>query len=124
MADDGPRLELRGIVPAPGIGRDRPVPSEIAVHPSAGFVYMANRGDDSLSFFSIKAETGALAAKGCVDIHGHYPRHFAISPDGDYLIVANQDSDGLTLFAISDGGGAVAWTGKKVQCATPTVICF
>lgn len=124
LTDAGPRLELRGVVRAVTLGRDRPVPSEIALHPSGGFVYMANRGDNSLSLFGVDSETGVLSAKGCVDIRGRNPRHFAISPDGKYLIVANQDSDDLALFAVSDGGGAVVWTGKTFACATPTAICF
>jgi 6-phosphogluconolactonase len=124
LTDAGPRLELRGGVRPATLGRDRPVPSEIALHPSGGFVYLANRGDNSLSLFSIELETGRLSAKGCVDVRGRNPRHFAMSPDGKYLIVANQDSDDLALFAISDGGGAVVWTGKTFACATPTSICF
>lgn len=121
---EGPRLELRGVVHAATLGRAQPVPSEIALHPSGGFLYLANRGDNSLSLFSVDSETGMLSTKGCVDIRGRNPRHFAISPDGKYLIVANQDSDDLALLAISDGGGGVAWTGKTFACATPTVICF
>ena len=124
LTNEGPRLELRGVVHAATLGRDRPVPSEVALHPSGGFVYLANRGDNSLSLFSVEPKTGVLSAKRCVDIRGRNPRHFAISPDGKYLIVANQDSDDLALFAISNGGGAVVWTGKRFACATPTAICF
>jgi 6-phosphogluconolactonase len=122
--DEGPRLELRGVVSAPGLGRHRPVPSEIAVHPTQDVVYMANRMDNSLSIFSIESSTGDLTARGCFDIIGRNPRHFAISPDGRHLIVANQDSDDLTTFQLNDNGLAMTWSGRRFAVATPTAICF
>jgi 6-phosphogluconolactonase len=124
MTGKGPRLELRSAIAAPGLGRARSVPSEIAVHPGSGFVYMANRMDNSLSIFSIESEQGDLAARGSLDVMGANPRHFALSPDGKFLIVANQDSDDLTTFAVSDRGGRLEWTGKRTEVATPTAICF
>jgi 6-phosphogluconolactonase len=123
-ASEGPRLELRGAVPATGLGRARPVPSEIAMHPNLDIVYMANRMDDSLSIFSIESDRGELAPRGCVDVRGRNPRHFAVSPDGKWLIVANQDSDELTSFRIIEGGCGLEWTGRRNPMATPTAICF
>jgi 6-phosphogluconolactonase len=124
MTGKGPRLEFRGVAPAHGLGRDRPVPSEIAVHPTLDCVYMANRMDNSLSVFSIESESGELAARGCIDVMGRNPRHFGISPDGRFLIAANQDSDDLAVFRIGEGGRDVAWTGRRFDVATPSSICF
>jgi 6-phosphogluconolactonase len=122
--DGAPRLELRGIVASEGLGRDRCVPSEIAIHPIFDVVYMANRVDNSLSIFTIDSGSGDLFPSGCVDVMGRNPRHFAISSDGGYLIVANQDSDSLAVFKVSDGGRELTWTGKHFDVATPTAICF
>ena len=124
MTGEGPRLELRGMVAPPGLGRDRLVPSEIAVHPTSDLVFMANRTDNSLSIFSIESERGELAARGCVDVMGRNPRHFAVSPDGECLIVANQDSDDLATFRVRNGGRGLEWTGRRFEVPTPTAICF
>ncbi|HEV3045024.1 MAG TPA: beta-propeller fold lactonase family protein [Roseiarcus sp.] len=124
MTGNGPRLEFRGVAPAPGLGRARPVPSEIAVHPISDCVYLANRMDNSLSVFSIESESGELAARGCIDVMGRNPRHFGISPDGRFLIAANQDSDDLAIFRIGEGGRDVAWTGRRFDVASPSAICF
>jgi len=124
MRSEGPGLELRSVISAPGLGRTPPVPSEIAIHPKLDVVYMANRMDDSLSIFSIESERGELASRGCIDIRGRNPRHFAASPDGNWLIVANQDSDNLTCFRISQDGRELEWTGRRHEIDTPSAICF
>ena len=64
---DGPRLELVGMVASAGLGRDRCVPSEIAVHPTFDVVYMANRSDNSISVFSLEfgaRRSGAAQQRG------------------------------------------------------------
>ena len=121
--EDG-RLDLRGGITAGGLGRNRRVPSEIAVHPAFDVVYMANRTDDSISVFSVESESGDLASRGAVDVMGRNPRHFRVSPDGRWLIVANQDSDALTVFNIEDRGRRLVYTGQRFEAATPTSICF
>ena len=121
---DGPRLELLGVVASAGLGRDRCVPSEIAVHPTFDVVYMANRTDNSISVFSLESECGDLALRDSVDAIGLNPRYFRVSPDGRWLVVANQDSDDLTAFRVENQGHALTYTGTRSTVATPTAICF
>jgi 6-phosphogluconolactonase len=121
---DGPRLELLGMVASAGLGRDRCVPSEIAVHPTFDVVYMANRSDNSISVFSLESERGDLALRSSVDAMGSNPRYFRVSPGGRWLIVANQDSDDLTVFRVEDEGRSLTYTGTRFAVATPTAICF
>ena len=123
-SDDRPRLALRGVVACTGLGRDRCIPSEIAVHPSFDVVYMANRKDDSISIFSIESENGDLALRGSFDVMGVNPRHFGVTPDGSWLVVANQDSDDLTVFRVEDFCRRLNYTGRPFAVATPTAICF
>jgi 6-phosphogluconolactonase len=87
-SDDRPRLALRAVAACAGLGRDRCIPSEIAVHPTFDVVYMANRIDDSISIFSIESPNGDLALRGSFDVMGVNPRHFRVTPDGSWLVVA------------------------------------
>jgi 6-phosphogluconolactonase len=119
-----PKLEYRAHVPAGGLGRQRPVPSEIAVHPKEAVAYLANRGDDSLSVFAIDLADGGLQPIGAVDVMGRTPRHFAVAPGGEWLVAANQDSDELSVFRIDHQGRRLAWTGARWPVATPTCIAF
>jgi 6-phosphogluconolactonase len=61
-----PRLLLRGLMAERGLDRADPVPSEIAIHPTLGVVYLANRKDDSLSIFAIDAGSDRLQSCGAV----------------------------------------------------------
>jgi 6-phosphogluconolactonase len=118
-----PRLILRGLLAERGLGRADPVPSEIAIHPTSDVVYLANRGDNSLSIFAIDAGGGPLQRRGVVDVMGKNPPHFAIAPGGQWLLVANQDSDELTVFH-QDDGRRLVWNGQRAAVSTPTVVAF
>ncbi len=122
--DHGTRLELRGGSRSTGLGRDKCAPSEIAAHPIWDVVYMANRGDNSLSIFTVESPSGELALCASVDCGGVNPRHFAVSPDGLWLVVANQDSDELSLFRVEDRGRRLTPANRRFRTATPTAICF
>jgi 6-phosphogluconolactonase len=122
--DAQPRLDYLDHVPGRGIGRERPVPSEIAIHPKEPVVYLANRGDNSLSVFAIDSNGGRLEPIGAFDVMGRTPRHFAVAPGRKWLVAANQDSDELTVFRIEDDGRRLAWTGVRCPIATPTCVAF
>ena len=122
--ETGPKLGYRGHAPASGLGRERPVPSEIAVHPKEAVAYLAHRGDNSLSVFAIDLTDGGLALIGAIDVMGRTPRHFAVAPSGEWLVAANQDSDELSIFRIEDRGRRLVWTGVPWSIATPTCIAF
>ena len=71
--------------------------SEITLSPDARFLYVSNRGDDSIAIFRV-GEDGGLTRSGLVPTGGKFPRHFAITPCGKGLIASNQDSGYLTVF--------------------------
>ncbi|MFT4231302.1 MAG: beta-propeller fold lactonase family protein [Leucobacter sp.] len=116
----GIALVHKQTAPGPGLGRERPVPSEIAVHPDGEHAVLANRFDDSLTVYGIDA-AGSLTERVTVDSDGRNPRHFAFAPDGSMLVVAHQDSDELVAFAWRDGAPADP---VALEAATPTAVLF
>ncbi len=77
--------------------------SDIEVHPSGKFAYLANRGYDVLASFAIDAETGHLTPLA------HTPsesvtRSFNISSDGRFLIAAGQNTGKVAVFTINEKG--------------------
>jgi len=116
----GVELRVRQVLPGAGIGRNRTVPSEIAVHPDGTRVVLANRGDDSLTVYGIDGG-GMLTELSSFDCGGRNPRHFAFSPDGAMLAVAQQDSDRLTVFRWD---GARPVDPAPFAVATPTAVLF
>jgi hypothetical protein len=56
--------------------------SEIRCSADGRFLYVGNRGHDSIAIFAIDQATGALARTACVPSGGEYPRNFNFSVSG------------------------------------------
>ena len=103
-----------------GNGRARNTCSQIQIAPSGRFLYVPNRGHDSIASFAIDSSTGRLTATGWVPTEPR-PRVFSLDPEGRFLFVAgrdsgqlasyevNQDSGVLTPLEIYEGGNAPLW---------------
>jgi 6-phosphogluconolactonase len=97
--------------------------SEIRISADGAFLYVANRGHDSISIFSLDSEGGMDLIK-TVPSGGKIPRNFALSPVGNFLVVANQNSDRITVFAVDRDTGELTPTGIEAETGTPTSIAF
>ena len=82
--------------------------AEIHCHPNGKFVYVSNRGHDSIAVYSIAAD-GKLTRVEIADARVKVPRGFDISPDGKWLIAAGQSSNDLALHAIDAASGKLAF---------------
>ena len=98
--------------------------SEIKVSPDGRWLYVANRGHDSLALFSIAASTGDLTPMGNISTNGKTPRHFSFDPSGAFLAVANQDSDAIAIFAANGETGALDDRLPPLKVGTPTCVAF
>lgn len=97
--------------------------AEIIVHPSGNFLYVSNRGADSISIFSIGTD-GTLASFGWISSGGKSPRHFEIDPTGQWLIAANQHSDNLVVFSIDHSTGSLTQNAKYEGISSPVCVVF
>jgi 6-phosphogluconolactonase len=70
-------------------------PAEVVVSPDGRFVYVTNRGENSIATFAVHDDR--LALLGSISCGGDWPRHAALDPSGRRLYVSNQRS------------GTVAW---------------
>ena len=119
------RLTVRAVVATvPPSGAAGNHCSEIKVSPDGRWLYVANRGHDSLALFSIAASTGDLTPMGNIPAKGKTPRHFAFDPSGQFLAVANQDSDAIAVFAANKDTGALDDRFPPVKAGTPTCVAF
>jgi 6-phosphogluconolactonase len=98
--------------------------AEIAVHPSGRFVYVSNRGHNSISCFLVEPTTGRLTLSGISSTQGDWPRHFAVTPDGTFAIVANQRSDTLVVLSVDSQTGVLRPTGVSVSVGAPACVRF
>ncbi|MFV2022261.1 lactonase family protein [Micromonospora sp. LOL_023] len=94
-------------------------PSEIAVGPGGRFLYVANRGPDTIAIFSLSVPDQPLYVTE-VASGGHWPRHFAIV--GGHLYVANERSESVGVHVIDPVTGGPSMLGDPVPVPTPTCV--
>jgi 6-phosphogluconolactonase len=98
--------------------------AEVQVHPSGRFLYVSNRGHDTIAAFTIDPATGKLTAAGHTPTGGKAPRNFRIDPTGAWLLAANQGSDNVVVFKIDPQTGALSPTGTTVSVGSPVCVKF
>jgi 6-phosphogluconolactonase len=104
----------------PDGGKDGNSTAEVVVSPNGKFVYVSNRGHDSLAIFAVNAD-GTLVARGHQSTGGKTPRNFAIDPTGTFLLAANQRSNTVVSFRINSESGTLTPTGHSI--AVPAPVC-
>ena len=123
-ADKGALTEIQTIRTLPGNTEKGNSTAEVQVHPSGKFLYGSNRGDNSISIFTIDEQTGKLTAAGIEKTRGKTPRNFRIDPSGKFLLAANQDSDSVVVFQIDPSTGGLKATGSSVKIGSPVCVKF
>lgn len=78
--------------------------AEIKVHPRGRFVWVSNRGHDSLAGFEVDPQTGRLAPIGHTPIE-KTPRSFAIDPSGEVIISGGEGSGRLAIDRVTIESG-------------------
>ena len=95
--------------------------AEIALGRNGRYLYVSNRGQDSIARFIVGPD-GTLTYAGHTLTGGTRPRFFTLGPKGGRLYAANQDSDDITVFAIDSGTGELISTGVRISVGSPSAI--
>jgi 6-phosphogluconolactonase len=103
--------------------KDASTAAEIGVRGDGRFLYVSNRGEDSIVVYSIDAKTGELAFKQRVPSGGKVPRYFAFDPSGKWLIVSNQDGGTVVVFSVDVKTGELAQK-SVVPLPRPMAVAF
>lgn len=93
-------------------------PSEIAVGADGRFLYLANRGPDTIAVFALVAGVPRYLAE--VPCGGAWPRHFALR-DG-FMYVANERSHGVATLRMEPSTGIPELTGAVLETPSPTCV--
>jgi 6-phosphogluconolactonase len=122
-AGAGRLTEIQAISTLPADFQGQNSIAELAVHPSGKYVYISNRGHNSVAAFSVDSAKGTLTLLQHQDTGGRTPRHFGIDADARHLIMANQQSDSLLVSRI-DNSGRLTPSGELVSAPTPVYVAF
>ncbi|HJZ94617.1 MAG TPA: beta-propeller fold lactonase family protein, partial [Gemmataceae bacterium] len=98
--------------------------AETVVHPNGKFVYVSNRGHNSIAIFEVNESTGELRAAGHQGDGVKVPRNFNIDPSGKWMVVANQNGESIIVFEIDEKTGQLKPTGQKAEVGSPVCVKF
>jgi len=123
--DDTGGLEPIQIVPSlPDTFTGNSRAAEIAISADGRFLYVSNRGHESIVAFAVASDSGRLNPVHWAMSEGKTPRFFALDPTGRFAYVANEDSDTIVRFAIDAVTGALQATGDSIHTGSPVCIVF
>ncbi|MCC2277948.1 lactonase family protein [Streptomyces sp. ET3-23] len=120
FAADSP--EVRTAAASPGGGSTPNHPSTAVVSEDGRFLWVANRGHDSITVFALGPDGGTPALRGTVGCGGHWPRHLAAHPGGRLLYAANERSGDVGWFAVDPDTGIPAQAGAAAVPAASCVV--
>lgn len=97
---------------------ERNYPANAVISKDQRYLYVANRGQNTIAQFSIKAN-GELIYLKEFSAEGDWPRDITLDSSGKYLGIANQRSDNVTIYQINQHNGTLT---KPVKIHVPTPI--
>jgi 6-phosphogluconolactonase len=115
-------LQTVSSLPAPFAGEN--FTADIHLHPSGRFLYLSNRGHDSIAVYAVDPDTGLLEPIAWEPSLGRRPRFFAFTPDARLLLVANASSDSVVAFAVDAGTGRLEPSGAETLVPAPSSLAF
>ena len=124
-AEAGTLAPLQTLSTLPEGWAGRNTTAQIHVHPTGRFLYVANRGHDSLAIFRI-ADDGLLTSLGQQPTEPT-PRVFAIDASGRFLIAAGQGSGKMVSYRIEPTEGTLSqmqthYVGQQPMWILPLVL--
>ena len=97
--------------------------AEIFCHPNGRFLYVSNRGHDSIAVFAI-GEDGKVTPVQNAPANVREPRGFALSPDGGWLIAAGQNSNTLASHKVDPTTGKLTPAAQVADIGAPVCVVF
>ncbi|MEU2914501.1 lactonase family protein [Streptomyces massasporeus] len=104
-----------------GTGSGTSYPAQILVAADGRHAYLANRGHNSLTRYTVEADGARLRLLDTVPVGGDFPRQIAFSPEGRLLFAANQKSSTVTVFHVDGVNGELRRAGESFP--SPVAVC-
>lgn len=104
---------------------DRNYPAEVVVSADGKYLYLSNRGHESVAWFAVEDGGATLAIAGTVPCGGSWPRHISLSPSGGVLFSGNEKGNNVGVFTVDKESGEPTASGDpfataSTGCVLPT----
>lgn len=96
--------------------------ADIHFSPDQKFLYVSNRGHNSLAIFKVDSQSGKLMLVDHQSTQGKTPRNFYMDAKGEFVLVANQDSDEIVFFTRDSETGLLNDTGTRLKVPSPVCL--
>lgn len=96
--------------------------ADIHVTRSGLFLYVSNRGHDSIAVFAVDPNEGTVRLVEIVSSGGQKPRNFALDLNDNFLLVAHQDSHNVIVFQMDNGTGHLTQTTNEISVPSPVCV--
>jgi 6-phosphogluconolactonase len=99
-------------------------PGEGALTRDGRFLYVTNRGDNSIATFAVAADGATLTLLRTVPVGGDWPRHVTLDPTERWLYVSNQRSGTVTWLPRDPTSGVVSPTTGSATTTAVAMVLF
>jgi 6-phosphogluconolactonase len=123
-AEKGQLKELETVTTLPPYYDGPNSGAEVAVLPSGKFLFVSNRGNETLVLFEIDKDKGTLTYVEEQNTGGKKPRHFGVQPSAKHLAIANQSTDTVLVCRIDEGNGRLKPSGGFAEVGSPACVLF
>jgi 6-phosphogluconolactonase len=98
--------------------------AELTVAHDGRFVYVSNRGEDSIVAYSVDVQSGTLTEMQRVSSQGKTPWSFALDPTGHWMLVANEASSTVVVLEVNPTTGKLTGTPQELSVPKPVSVTF
>jgi 6-phosphogluconolactonase len=98
--------------------------AEIQIDQAGKWLYVTNRGHDSMAHYAVDPAKGTLTLVGHIPSGGRTPRNITIDPTNQSLIAANQGGNNIVVFRIDSRTGHLTPTGAQGEVLQPGGVSF
>ncbi len=89
--------------------------AECRIHPNGKFVYVSNRGHNTIAAFQYDAAAMKLSPAGHITGDINIPRNFNITPCGKWMLIASQDGGKVGVYQIDQATGLAQETANSIK---------
>jgi 6-phosphogluconolactonase len=100
------------------------IAATVRVDSTGRFLYVSNRGANTIAVFSINPRQGTLQPIQQISCGGETPRYFSIDPTNRWLLIANQDSATIVVLARDSRTGLLSATNTRTKVDFPMFLLF
>lgn len=120
----GALKKFQTISTLPKVFSSRNANAGICLSPDGRFLYVSNRGHNSIAMYTVNAHTGVLRLMGTESSRGDVPQTISIDPSGHCLIETDKRAGQVRLFKIDSKTGRLTYTGCNIKVPQVGSIAF